>query len=229
MGVFGKLFTAVRGGVNEAAEAVADTQAIRILEQEMRDAEVELRKSEEALTTIIAKQKLAEHKVSDLQSSIIEHEGYAEQALNKGDEALALEVAEKIAELQNQMDTEQEFLDQFRSSAEQLRKSAAEAKHTIRSMKQQIDTVKATEAVQKAQVAVSSRHLGANSKIKTASDSLARIKEKQKLRQAELSAAKEMAADESGDTLKEKLKAAGIGASSASAADVLARIKAKSS
>lgn len=228
MGAFGKLFTALRGGVNEAAEAVADTQAIRILEQEMRDADVELRKSEEALTTIIAKQKLAEQKINDLQKSIDEHEGYAEQALAKGDEGLALEVAEKIAELQNQMATEQEFLDQFKASAAQLRKSTADAKQTIRSMKQQIDTVKATEAVQKAQTAVSSRHLGANSKMKTASESLARIKEKQKLKQAELSAAKEMAADESGESLKEKLKSAGIGASSANASDILARIKAKS-
>lgn len=228
MGVFGKLFTALHGGVNEAAEAIADTQAIRILEQEMREADTELRKSSEALTTIIAKQKLSEQKISDINNSITEHESFTMQALEKGDEALALEVAEKIAEMQNQKDTEQQFLDQFTASATQLRKSTAEAKHTIRSMKQQIDTVKATEAVQKAQTAVSSQHLGANSKMKTASESLARIKEKQEQRRAELSAAKEMAADESGDSLKEKLKSAGIGSASSGANDILERIRAKS-
>ncbi|RYD85933.1 MAG: PspA/IM30 family protein, partial [Sphingomonadales bacterium] len=33
MSVWGKLFTALRGGANEAAEAVADSQAMRILDQ----------------------------------------------------------------------------------------------------------------------------------------------------------------------------------------------------
>ncbi len=45
MSVWKKLITAVRGGANEAAEAVADNQALRILDQEIRDAKEELRKT----------------------------------------------------------------------------------------------------------------------------------------------------------------------------------------
>ena len=37
-----KLWTALRGAANEGVEAVADTQAIRILDQEMREAKKEL-------------------------------------------------------------------------------------------------------------------------------------------------------------------------------------------
>ncbi len=77
-------------------------------------------------------------------------------------------------------------------------------------MEQQIDQVKATESVQKAQVAVSTRHMGANSKVKTALDSLERIKAKQEQRNAELAAADELANEESGSSLDAKLKAAGI-------------------
>ena len=77
-------------------------------------------------------------------------------------------------------------------------------------MEQQIDQVKATESVQRAQVAVSASHMGANSKVKTALDSLERIKAKQEQRSAELSAAEELANDESGSSLDAKLKAAGI-------------------
>ena len=226
MSVWTRLFSAIKGGVNDAAEAAADSQALRILDQEIREAESELRRSEESLTTIIAKQKLAKRKINDFNASVAEHESYASQALEKGDESLALEIAEKIADLETQRETEEEFLGQFESSSTNLRKSIKDAKTSLRRMKQQVDTVKATASVQKAQTAVSSRHLGANSKMKTAAESLQRIKSKQQERQAELEAAKELAADESGDDLGAKLKAAGI-VGSTSKEDILARIRAK--
>ncbi len=226
MSVWKRLFSAAKGGVNDAAEAVADTQALRILDQEIREAESELRRSEESLTTIIAKQKLAKRKVNDLNASVDEHESYAAQALEKADENLALEIAEKIADLETQRDTEQEFLTQFESSSVSLRKSIKDARINLRRMEQQVDTVKATASVQKAQTAVSSRHLGANSKMKTAAESLERIKAKQQERTAELEAANELASDESGDGLSAKLKAAGI-VGSTSKEDILARIRAK--
>ena len=43
MSVWKKLITAVKGGATEAAQSVADSQAIRILEQEIREAKEELR------------------------------------------------------------------------------------------------------------------------------------------------------------------------------------------
>ena len=58
MSVWRKLVTAVKGGATEAAQSVADSQAIRILEQEIREAKDELRKSDHARTQILAKCKL---------------------------------------------------------------------------------------------------------------------------------------------------------------------------
>ena len=46
MSVWKKLVTALKGGATEAAEAVVDSQALRILDQEIRDAKEELRKSD---------------------------------------------------------------------------------------------------------------------------------------------------------------------------------------
>ena len=97
----------------------------------------------------------------------------------------------------------------------------------MKRLEQQVDMVKATESVQKAQVAVSSRHLGANSKMKTATESLQRIQEKQTMRTAELQAAEELAADESSDDLEKRLAAAGIKGSKVSADDELSRILGK--
>ncbi|MFP8966855.1 PspA/IM30 family protein [Pokkaliibacter sp. CJK22405] len=228
MSVFSKLFTALRGHATTAAEAVADNQALVILDQEIRETETEIRKSEQALTSIVAKEKLSQQKVDSLQQAVSEHEGYAMAAMEKGNEALALEVAEKIAELEEQLATEKGFLEQVTASVAQLRKDLKNSKNNLRLMKQQVDTVKATASVQKAQESLASRHLNTNSKMRTASESLERIRAKQQQRSAEIDAARDMAADESGDDLKAKLAQAGIGgAGSSSANDVLARLKAK--
>ncbi len=227
MSVWKKLMTAVKGGVNEAAEAVADNQALRILDQEIRDAKDELRRSDHSLTQIMAKRKLAEQKAASLAQSISEYEAHAVTANEKGDQKLALDCAQKVVELRAQMDTEQQYVDQFSASEKTLRQNISQAKNNLRRMEQQVDMVKATESVQKAQTAVSSRHMGANSKMKTAAESLNRIQERQKERQAQLESAAELAEDESGDELEKRLKQAGITASNASADDELARILGK--
>ena len=227
MSVWKKLVTAVKGGVNEAAEAVADNQALRILDQEIREAKEELRRSDHALTQIMAKRKLAEQKVKGLQASVSEYEAHARSASEKGDQQLALDCAQKVVELRGQLDTEQQYVDQFTQSEKNLRQNISTAKSNLRRMEQQVDMVKATESVQKAQAAVSTRHVGANSKMKTAAESLNRIQDRQKQRQAEFEAASELAADESGDELEKRLQSAGITQGQSSANDELARILGK--
>lgn len=226
MSVWNKLVTAIKGGVTEAAESVVDNQAIRILEQEVREAKDELRKSDHARTQILAKCKLAQQKVDGLAQSISEYEAHAIKAVET-DQALALECARKVSDLKSEMEHEAGFLAQFKQSEQQLAQNISQAKSNLRRLEQQIDTVKATESVQKAQVAVSSRHMGANSKMKTATESLQRIQEKQKLRNAELQAAEELAADESTDDLERRLAEAGLKGGNSSAEDELARILGK--
>lgn len=226
MSVWRKLVTAVKGGVTEAAEAVADSQAIRILEQEIREAKEELRKSDHARTQILAKCKLAQQKVDSLQGSITQYEEHARKAIET-DRQLALDCAQKVSDLRAEQESEQQILDQFKQSEQQLAVNISQAKANLRRLEQQVDMVKATESVQKAQVAVSSRHMGANSKMKTATESLQRIQEKQNMRSAELQAAQELAADESTDDLEKRLASAGIKGGTTSADDELSRILGK--
>ncbi len=225
--MWSKLVTALRGGLNEAGEAVVDSQALRILDQEVRDATEELKESRDGLATIIARQKLAEEKVTQMKAGIDEYEGYASQALSKGDETLAMEVAEKVADLENQLRTEQEAAEGFANNAKSLRNAISAAEQNIKRLKQQVDTVKATENVQRAQSAVAERHSGTNSKLRTAMDSLERIKENQALKQAQMNAASELAEDDHSDSLDEKLRAAGIAPGASSAEKVLERLKGK--
>jgi phage shock protein A len=205
-----KLWTALRGATSEGIEAVADSQSIRILDQELRDAKKELQACDENLTKIMAKRKLTEAKTKSLTSEVDTYTNHAIAASEKGDEALAIECAERVSELETNLEVEQSILTGFTTSEKTLKANIAKAKTNVRRMEQQIDQVKATESVQKAQVAVSSRHMGANTKVKTALDSLERIKQKQQQRSAELEAAEELANEESGSSLDAKLKQAGI-------------------
>lgn len=225
MNIWAKMMTALRGGVNEAGEAIVDTQALRILDQEVRDATEELEQSRDGLAAILARKKLAEEKCGQHKKQIKEYEGYALQALEKKDEKLALEIAQKIADLENQLKTEIETEDGFSQSAAELRAAIKQAEQNIKRIKQQIDTVKAKESVQRAQTAVAERHSGSNSKMRTAMDSLERIKEKQALRDARIKVANEMSRESQTDSLQAKLEEAGIAPSGESANNVLDRLK----
>ncbi len=227
MSIWAKVATAVRGGVSEAGEAIVDNQALRILDQEIRDAGNGLSKSKEALTSIIAKRKLADKKVESLKSSLSEYEGYAMQALDKGDDQLATEVAEKIAGLETELMAEEGVAVSFAGSESQLRKAVAQTEANLKRLKQQVDTVKATETVQKAQAAVAARHSGTGSSMRSALDSLDRLKTKQAERAAKFEAASELAQSTEEVSLDDKLKAAGIVGGGTSGDDVLARLRAK--
>ena len=229
MSIWAKVATAIRGGVSEAGEAIVDNQALRILDQEIRDADSELGKSKDALTGIIAKRKLADKKVESLKSSLAEYEGYAMQALDKGDEGLAVEIADKIAGLETELMGEEGVAKSFRDSETQLRKSVLQTEANLKRLKQQVDTVKATEIVQRSQAAVAARHSGAGSSMGSAVDSLERLKNKQAERAAKFEAASELADSTEEVSLDAKLKAAGIVDGGASGGDVLARLRAKRS
>ncbi|UYZ83738.1 PspA/IM30 family protein [Entomomonas sp. E2T0] len=227
MGVWSKLITALRGGAHEAGEAIIDTQALRILDQEIRDADAELRKSKEALAEIMAKQKLAAERVKKTQAKIDEYEGYAFKALEAEDEKLAHEVAEKIANLEAAFESEREAESAYSKSAADLRKAITQSEANIKRLKQQVDTVKATESVQKAQATVASRYSGSQNKMHTALESLERIKKKQAERSARMEAASEIESMETDDALDSKLREAGFLAKEGSANDVLERLKKK--
>lgn len=227
MNIWSKLITALRGGVNETGEAIIDTQALRILDQEVRDASEELKNSKESLAEMMARQKVAEQECTTLKASITEFEEYTIQALQKNDEMLAQDLAEKIADLETQLNTEQNAYTECTNSVDSLRNTIKQADSNIKRLKHQVDTVKATENVQRAQAAVAQRHSGSNSKLTTAMDSLERIKEKQELKNAQFNAAHELAEDISDTSLQNRLEEAGIIPNSSSGDAVLARLKSK--
>lgn len=227
MAIFKKLVTALRGGINEVGESIIDTQALRILDQEIRDADMELKQAKESLANILAQQKLAEKEVKLTAEKIAEYESYAIKALEANNEELALEVAEKLAQLETEHDNYLKQAKCFTESCKNLRQTISQTEINIRNLKQQVDIVKATESVQKAQSAVAQRYGGSATKLQTALDSLDRIKKRQEQTAAVLDAKNELAKSDSANSLDSKLEEAGIKSSNKNAIAILARLKEK--
>jgi phage shock protein A len=227
MSIFGKLITAVRGGATEAGQAIVDTQAIRILEQELRDSKTALNDAKTNLTTIMAERMGMERKVKDLKSKVEEHEGYAVQAMDKNDDTLALDVANKIAEFEHELTIQQGILDGYETKVSGLKKMIRQTERNIQGMAREISVVKTTEKVQKANDLAAAKFSGSTSSLSSATASLERIKERQQKRADQSTAALELEAEENGDDLQARLKDAGIVNSDSSGSSVLERLRQK--
>jgi phage shock protein A len=226
MNIWASMISALKGG-EESSDALLDTKAIRILDKEILSASQELKASKDALTELIAQQKQSENVIAEQRSSISEHESYAIQALDQQDEALALEVAEKIVEIETDIQHQQDITDGYSSSIKSLQHVIKQAELNLKRLKQQVDTIKATDSVQRAQASIASRHLGNGRRLQTAQDSLARLKERQADKAARFDAEQQSAETSAKDELLEKLADAGITSGSTKANDVLARLKRK--
>lgn len=225
MSIWQKLVTAVKGHATEAGQAIVDSNAITILDQEIRDADAELRKSKDNLASLMAKQKVAQDKIGSKKTKLSEYGGYIQQALAKGDEALAKDVATKFAELESEVTEEQKVIDDYGVNIDNLKKLISQTETRLKQLRTKVDTVKAKEHVIRASSAIADAHAGSDSKMRTALESFERLQNTQAERIARIDAANQLAKEEEGGDLEDRLKKAGIVSSSASADDVLARFK----
>jgi len=227
MSILKKLFTAVRGGAREVGESIVDANGILIFKKEIGDAQNALQKAKKSLTEVMAKEMQTKRKISALNDSIGEHENYAAQALEKGNEALALEIAEKIGDFETEKAEHDQVLAGFSNHIVALKQQVKEAEKSIKENQRQLTMVKTTESVQQATMAVNSTLNTNESSMTNARQSLERIKQRQQDRQDQLGAAKQLEAATNGDDLKAKLAEAGIGEQKQKSNDILERIKAK--
>ena len=224
MNVLKKLMTAVRGGAREAGEAIIDANAIRILEQEIVDAKKSLDKGRVSLTELMAKEMQTKRELSAIENNIAEHEGFAKAAMEKQNEPLALEIAEKIVEYESALTDQQAILAGFTDHIATLKSQIKQAEKTIAENERQLLMVKTTESVQKATMCITDNISANTSTMTSARQSLERIKKRQQ-DNADKMAAGKVLQNELSDDLNAKMKAAGIGSQDSSAAAVLARLK----
>ncbi len=229
MSIFSKIVTAIRGGASEAGQAIVDKNAIRIFEQEIRDSKNAIDKGKRDLTGIMADKMKEDRKVTELSADIGKYESKAIQLMEKGDDTLALEVAEKISEIESELAVHKNAAAVFTTKISTLKELMKKAERTIRDHERELNMVKTTESVQKAQMSISKNYGSGIGKLGDAKESLSRIKAKQQEREDRMKATEQLDAESGTGSLDEKLSAAGVGDKSAGGNDVLARLKAKAS
>jgi phage shock protein A len=171
----------------------------------------------------------ASRKIESLLADVKKHEEYASKALEKGDETLALEVAQKIAEFQSELDIQKQAQESFSSHVTRLKNLIKQTEKAVADMNRQLVMVKATQNVHKATTAITENYAAGSSKLLTAKESLDRIKSKQQDLEDRLKAGEALQSEFDGQDLEKRLKDAGIVQGDNKAQEILAGLKAKKS
>lgn len=225
--VWGKLATFFRGATHEAVQAANDKGALVILDQEIRDAERQQNEAKEALTGILAKQKLQEDSIAALSNDIDSYTQKATKAVEMGNQELALEIAAVIGQKSQARDTEQALLDQYKSFADKQRNIVINSDSRIKAARQQADVAKARDSIQKAQKNVLAATGSTTGGLNNAMDSLNRIRQRQDETDAKFEAREALDNEMNGQSLEQKMKDAGLSDDKYGAANILAGLQKK--
>ena len=226
MSMLAKLSALFRGTAHEAGQSLVDANALKILDQEIRDADTAQGKARDDLAGLVARRRMAENEMQSFGDQIAKYESSARSALGQGKTDLAREVAQRIAELETEIGTRGPLIEGMKQAEARLRQAIAATDQKIETLKREVDIVKVNDSVQRAQTSVALQSQGAHSRIGSAADSLARIKQKQAVQEEKLRVGQELEDRRTGADLDAKLKEAGILPGHSSADDILARLSA---
>ncbi len=228
MSILRDLFTALKGGANEAGEAIVDSQAIRIYEQNIREADQAIRDANRSLTTLKAKEIQLKRQIDEKASDASDWEAKVIQALESGNEGLAAKGAERIIELTDEHASLKTDYDSLVTEVRGLNKMIQQRKRVLEKNRTELERVKTTDQIQKATSSISNNIAASSSKTNRVNESLERIKKKQQMHKDTLAAGDWLESENDGDALNKEFENAGIGgAPSNGVNDVLARLKAK--
>lgn len=227
MSMLAKLSALFRGTAHDAAQGVVDANALKILDQEIRDADTAQGKARDDLSGLVARRRMAETELKSFGEQIAKYESSVRAALSQDKADLAREVAQRIAELETEIATRAPLVEDMKAAEARLRTAIAATDQKIETLRREIDVVKVNDSVQRAQTSVALQSAGAQSRIGSAADSLQRIKQRQAINEEKLRAGQELEDRRTGADLDAKLRDAGILPGHASADDVLARLTAQ--
>ena len=219
--------TLLRGAVAEAEEAVFDANAIRLLEQQLRDAAAALEHSRRELACAMAHQASEERAVAALSARISELEDGGRQAL-VGDRAdLAEEAATVIAATEDERAERQAAVDRFSADVRRLKQLSEDGRRRLMDLRRGLEMARAQESLHRAGVNGRRALATGTGALREAEETLSRIRELNMRDEDVASALDELERQASNKDFDERLAAAGFGAAKRTdPADVLARMRA---
>lgn len=227
MSVIKKVVTLLRGSAREIAENVVDANATRIYEQEIIDAKQSILEARSSLADVMAKEMQSGRAVTRLEGEIEHYEGLALEALNKTQEALAEEVAGKVAALEQDLEEQRKARQAFANQVSKLKELVKSSEAKIREHEREIAIAKTTESVYKATQSISDNIGNSGSRLTSARESLERIKQRHENLADRMHATEQLDRELGEKALATKLAAAGIGQDADRQRKVMERIRAR--
>ncbi|MFV0298557.1 MAG: PspA/IM30 family protein [Hyphomicrobiaceae bacterium] len=224
--MFKVLGTLVRGAAAEAEEAVFEANAIRILEQQLREAAGALEHSKRELAYVMAHRASEARAVEALDSRIKELEASATAALAGQREDLAEEAATVIAANEDERAGRQAAVNRFDIDILRLRQLSENGRRRLDDLKRGLEMARAQEALKRAGANGRRALATGTGALREAEATLNRIRQSHLQADDLAAAADELEREASGKDLDERLSDAGFGPRPKTRpADVLARIR----
>ena len=219
--------TLLRGAASEAEDALFDAHAIRVLEQNLRDAAAALEHSRRELACAMAHQAGEERAVEALDARIAELEAAAGEALDGGREDLAADVATVIAATEDETTMRKAAVEKFAADVRRLKQLSNDGRQRLQDLRRGLEMARAQDALRRAGVnGRRALHAGTGA-LREAEATLVRIRDVQAKQDDVAAALDELEQRESGRDLTDRLAAAGFGRmKKTKPADVLARLMA---
>ncbi|QYF95292.1 PspA/IM30 family protein [Massilia sp. PAMC28688] len=227
MAVFSKILTMLRGDVREIGQSIVDNNANRIYEQEIVEAKAHVATARQDLTAVMAKEMQATREIERLAGEVRRFEALALEALHKKQDALAEEVAAKVADIEVALAEQTAARDTFAGHIVRLKGLIRNAETTLREHERELAMAKTTESVYRATATISNSMGSSGSKLMSAKESLERIKQRHQDTADRMEAADVLEGEMGHKALERKLEAAGIGATASRTSEVMARLHAK--
>jgi phage shock protein A len=172
--MFAVLKTLISGASARAEDRVTDMFAIDLIEQKIREAEAGLNAAKQALASVILRERQERLAADGVDRRIADLEIRARAALTAGSDALALEAAEAIAQLENERTVRRETLAQLTGRIARMRASVDKAHRRLIDLKQGLATARAVDLERRAQGRLD-RALGSSAPAREAEALIARV------------------------------------------------------
>jgi len=224
------LSTLLRGAIADAEDAMFDANAIRVLEQQLRDAAASLEHSKRELACAIAHQSSEERAIAALSERIADLEQSGAKAVVAGREDLGMEAAVVIAANEDERNERRAALERYDTEVRRLRQYSEDGRKRLMDLRRGLELARAQESLRRAGANGRRALASGAGSLRQAEDTLVKIRELQ-ARSDDVDAAYELL-DRQGraDDLSERLAAHGFGSKTKTdAIDVMARLKARAS
>jgi len=161
--MFKTLSTLILGANARTEDRVRDAFAIELIDQKIREAEGNLKAAKATLASLIQRQRSEEQQRSGLQNRVNDLTKRAKVALDAGNEDMAIEAANAIAQMENELTIRTETLRRLEQKVLRLRSSIEAGHRRIIDLKQGAIQARAVRREQDIQMRMGPMHSNSSS------------------------------------------------------------------